>query len=98
MATELMHTVEDFERIGDHGMNLLEVAEYNKEQEIEFSKDGMMGLGFLRQAVSEAIEITVGATSKRKRALTLIGVTFLTESQKNTKLCRYTISKMPGSG
>lgn len=41
MATELMHTVEDFERIGDHGMNLLEVAEYNKEQEIEFSKDGI---------------------------------------------------------
>ena len=41
LATEFMHTVGDFERIGDHCMNLLEVSEYNMEQEIGFSKDAL---------------------------------------------------------
>ena len=69
LATEFMHTVGDFERIGDHCMNLLEVAEYNMEQEIGFSKDALFELDFLTRAVGEAMDTTATAYQQEKESV-----------------------------
>ncbi len=69
LATEFMHTVGDFERIGDHCMNLLEVAEYNMEQEIGFSKDALFELNFLTRAVGEAMDTTATAYQQEKESV-----------------------------
>lgn len=69
LATEFMHTVGDFERIGDHCMNFLEVAEYNMEQEIGFSKDALFELNFLTRAVGEALNTTVTAYQQEKESV-----------------------------
>lgn len=69
LVTEFMHTVGDFERIGDHCMNLLEVAEYNMEQEIGFSKDALFELDFLTRAVGEAMDTTATAYQQEKESV-----------------------------
>lgn len=61
LATEFMHTVGDFERIGDHCINFLDVSEFNFEHEVKFSDSGRNELGNLREAVGEAISTTVKA-------------------------------------
>ena len=37
LATEILHSVMDFERMGDHRVKIYEVAEYNRNEKIEFS-------------------------------------------------------------
>lgn len=69
LATEFMHTVGDFERIGDHCMNFLDVAEYNMEQEIVFSKDALFELDYLTKAVGDALETTVTAYQQEKESV-----------------------------
>lgn len=61
LATEFMHTVSDFERIGDHCINLMEVAEYNSEQGVEFSEAAIKELEYLNKVVSETLSITISA-------------------------------------
>lgn len=58
-ATELLHTVGDFERIGDHSVNLSEVATYNHENKISFSGIGLEELNTMFNAVDEILEKTV---------------------------------------
>lgn len=69
LATEFMHTVGDFERIGDHCLNLLDVAEFNREQEIRFSADALHELKYLHNAVGEALSVTVTAYQEEKESV-----------------------------
>ena len=69
LATEFMHTVGDFERIGDHCMNLIEVAEYNEEQDLSFSKDAQREMDYLRKAVGEALNVTATAYQEEKESV-----------------------------
>ena len=69
LATEFMHTVGDFERIGDHCQNLLDVAEFNLEQNIEFSEDALRELKYLQAAVDEALSVTVTAYQEEKESV-----------------------------
>ncbi len=59
MATELLHSVGDFERIGDHSVNLSEVATYNHEHKISFTDIGLVELNIMFDAVDEMLEKTV---------------------------------------
>lgn len=59
MATELLHTVGDFERIGDHAVNLSEVATYNRENKVSFSRLATEELNAMFSAVDEILEKTV---------------------------------------
>lgn len=59
MATELLHTLGDFERIGDHAVNLAEVAHYNYENNITFSAQGLGELKMIFDAVEEVLGDTV---------------------------------------
>ena len=69
LATEFMHTVGDFERIGDHCQNLLDVAEFNMEQNIVFSEDALCELRYLQAAVDEALSVTVTAYQEEKESV-----------------------------
>ncbi len=69
LATEFMHTVGDFERIGDHCMNLIEVAEYNEEQGIVFSKEAQQEMKYLCRAVEEALNVTATAYQEEKESV-----------------------------
>lgn len=53
MITELLHIIGDFERIADHGVNLLESSEEMKKKDIKFSQSAMEELSVLTDAVSE---------------------------------------------
>lgn len=61
LATEIMHSVGDFERIGDYCVNIAEVAEYNNGQHIVFSPIGTYELHHITAAVHAAIDMTVEA-------------------------------------
>ncbi|MDD5952272.1 MAG: Na/Pi cotransporter family protein [Oscillospiraceae bacterium] len=59
MATDLLHTLGDFERIGDHAVNISEVATYNRENKIHFSPLGEQELNVMFNAIDEILEKTV---------------------------------------
>lgn len=76
LATEFMHTIGDFERIGDHCKNLLEVAEYNHENGVTFSENAQFELKCISDAVDEILTMvgesyTEEATSVVNRVVTL---------------------------
>ena len=60
-ATMLLKAINDFERIADHGLNVLEAAEEMKEKELEFSAPAQQELSTLVAAVSEIITLSFGA-------------------------------------
>lgn len=57
-ATELLHTVGDMERIGDHIDNLSEDAADMNDNGIAFSEDSMIELGYLSDALNAIMGIT----------------------------------------
>lgn len=57
----MLHSVTDFERIADHGMNLAESAKELNDKGIEFSKEAAAELDTLRRAVTEVISLAVTA-------------------------------------
>ena len=59
----LLQTVPSFERIGDYGTNLLELAEKLKKEEKGFSEMAMKELQLICSAVNEIITITVNAVA-----------------------------------
>jgi len=61
LATEILHSVMDFERMGDHCIKLFEVAEYNNNEKIAFSPIAKNELSVLSDAVYESIKTTVAA-------------------------------------
>ncbi|MBE7014965.1 MAG: Na/Pi cotransporter family protein [Ruminococcaceae bacterium] len=63
-VSKLLKAIGDFERISDHSVNILESVEELKEKKIEFSKDAKKELDVLLNAVSEILDITLGAFNK----------------------------------
>ena len=59
----LLQTVPSFERIGDYGTNLVELAERLKNEDTSFSEMAKKELSIICDAVNEIIEITVNAFS-----------------------------------
>lgn len=60
-ASKLLHTIGDFERIGDHAVNLLGVAKEMADKKISFSEQAKEELRTLSAALEEIISITVTA-------------------------------------
>ena len=60
-ATELLHTVGDMERIGDHIDNLAEEAEIMHNDGIRYSDESMVEFGHLQGAINETLETTAKA-------------------------------------
>lgn len=61
LAKEILHCISDFERIGDHCINILDVVNYNREQHIAFSKSAQEQLRYLEKAVEQVIHLTLEA-------------------------------------
>ncbi len=59
--TKILHTINDFERIGDHAENLISVAEEIHEKKIAFSEKATAQLEQLQKALYEIVDITTRA-------------------------------------
>ena len=64
----LLQTIPSFERIGDYGTNLVELAERLKSEDASFSEMAKKELSIICEAVNEIIEITVHAFSNDDNA------------------------------
>ncbi len=60
-AAELLKLIGDYERIGDHALNILEAAEEKQRKGIEFTEGAMRELTMLENAVSEILDIAFDA-------------------------------------
>ena len=69
MASKLLHTIGDFERIGDHAVNLIKTADEMHEKKIRFSDEAVRELHILTDAVTEILELTVDSFAKNDLAM-----------------------------
>ena len=60
-VAKYLHTLNDFERISDHAVNLAECARELHEKEISFSADGMREMNVLISAVREIVRLSFTA-------------------------------------
>ncbi len=54
----LLHTIGDFERIGDHACNMVRTAKEISDKNIIFSEDAQKEIGIISDAVTEILEVT----------------------------------------
>lgn len=57
----LLHTIGDFERIGDHAVNIAETAREISEKKAKFSNNATNELNVLRQAITDIVDLTINA-------------------------------------
>ena len=60
-VSKQLHTIGDFERIGDHAVNLLKTARELHEKEISFSGSALVELQTLFKALKEILSVTTQA-------------------------------------
>ena len=58
---KILHTIDDFERLGDHAINILKSAKEIYQKEIKFSDAATREIGVIRSAVKEIIDMTFEA-------------------------------------
>lgn len=61
MISALLHTIGDFERIGDHATTILQAAREIKDKDIVFSDTAMVELNHIKSALDEIVSITLAA-------------------------------------
>lgn len=62
LVSEMIHSLVDLERIGDHAVNIMEVAIYDAENEVTFSDGACKELKVITKAVADILDITIQAT------------------------------------
>lgn len=60
-VTELLKLIGDFERIGDHAVNIIESAEEMHDKQLEFSRSAEYELSVMTAAVGEVMDLAVKA-------------------------------------
>lgn len=60
-VSKLLHMIGDFERIGDHAVNIIESANEVKDKGLAFSEDAKKELGVMINAVSEILDLSLEA-------------------------------------
>lgn len=58
-AAELLHAIGDFERIGDHAMNVLRTAREIEDKQLQFSDKAQEELRVITQAIVDILNLTV---------------------------------------
>ncbi len=64
-VSELLHTLSDFERVGDYVVNVAECAQAMDEQELEFSSQAAFEMQTLLSAVGRILDTTLGCYTER---------------------------------
>ena len=59
IASKVLHAIGDFERLGDHALNLMIAAQEIHEKKLQFSEHAMQELEILTLALSEILTRTV---------------------------------------
>lgn len=67
----LLHSVSDFERLGDHAVNIAETANELHEKKVSFSEEANKELKVLENAVREIIQITVTSFERHDNQLAI---------------------------
>lgn len=67
--SELLHTIGDFERIGDHAINMVKISQEMSEEKAEFSDEAKADFITLFAALTEISELTVNAYIKNDVSL-----------------------------
>ncbi|MBQ3559830.1 MAG: Na/Pi cotransporter family protein [Agathobacter sp.] len=57
-VTRILHTIDDFERIGDHAINVMEVAKELYEKKQSFSEEANREIELLNEALFELLDLT----------------------------------------
>ena len=60
-VTKLLKLINDFERVSDHAVNVLESAEEMKSKNLEFTGEAKKELGVLSRAINEVLELSLEA-------------------------------------
>ena len=68
-VSKYLHTLSDFERIGDHAMNIMEVAREIHEKKVAFSGDAARELRVLTNALKEILQMSVDSFVNEDLAL-----------------------------
>ncbi len=63
-VTKLLHTIGDFERIGDHAINLLDTAQELHDKNISFSAETSREIEVITEALTEILYLTTEAFSE----------------------------------
>ncbi len=58
VVSKMLHSIGDFERLGDHALNLVKVAREIRDKEINFTEDAAKELQVLVNAVREIMDLT----------------------------------------
>ena len=61
----MLHSIGDFERLGDHAVNIQKVAEEMWEKRLTFSQEARQELDVLLAAIEEILQLTEDAFTKR---------------------------------
>ncbi len=68
-VASMLHSIGDFERLGDHAVNLLKVSEEMHKKNISFSETARRELNVLMSATTEILNITERAFREKNPAL-----------------------------
>lgn len=68
-VSELLHTIGDFERIGDHAINIVTISKEMNESGLEFSEEAKADFVTLFAAITEISELAVNAYNKNDLSL-----------------------------
>lgn len=68
-AAELLHAIGDFERIGDHAMNILRAAQEIEDKGLKFSDKAQEELSVITRAIIDILNLTVDAFEREDTRL-----------------------------
>lgn len=60
-VSKILHSIGNFERIGDHAVNMLDVAEEMHEKKVTFSPEGQAEMSAITEALTEILHISTDA-------------------------------------
>jgi len=63
-VSRMLHSIGDFERLGDHAVNLIKAAQEMYEKKLEFSEDAIADLQVAHRALTDIVTLTMEAYIK----------------------------------